>query len=127
MKITPRQYAELLYRMIEGKEESVLPATLRAFVEFLIENRALGKVPKIFSSFKEVWVKRTGEQSVYVTVARTFNEKEIAGLHTKLGKIVEVSVDPTLLGGARIRRGDWIWDGSLRATLNKLNESLQAG
>jgi len=45
------------------------------------------------------------------------------------GKRVEAkfSLDPTLLGGAVVRLGDTIYDGSLRNRLNELRSRLSAG
>jgi len=37
---------------------------------------------------------------------------------------IQVSIDPTLIGGAIIRAGDTVIDGSLRGRLNKLADAL---
>jgi F-type H+-transporting ATPase subunit delta len=49
-------------------------------------------------------------------------------LEKTTGKKIEAkfSLDPNLLGGALVRVGDTIYDGSLRNRLNSLRERLAA-
>jgi F-type H+-transporting ATPase subunit delta len=42
----------------------------------------------------------------------------------KLEPVLEVTVDPEILGGIIIRIGDWLFDGSVRNTLESLRKQL---
>ena len=50
----------------------------------------------------------------------------VADLEKKHGKglVAEFKVNPDLLGGMRIRVGSDVWDGSLKARLEKLREAF---
>jgi F-type H+-transporting ATPase subunit delta len=51
-----------------------------------------------------------------------------ASLSKKYGRplTLEFSVNPALLGGIRVKVGSDVWDGSVKARLNALSESLSA-
>ncbi len=54
------------------------------------------------------------------------SSKVIAKLRQKYGNdlTVEFVVDPTLLGGMRVRVGSDVWDGSVRNRLERLQQQL---
>ncbi len=37
---------------------------------------------------------------------------------------LNITIDPNILGGAIIRAGDWVVDGSVRAKLEKLKQEV---
>jgi F-type H+-transporting ATPase subunit delta len=67
---------------------------------------------------------------VQVTSAAPIDESQqqrlAAALIKRLGREVrlQVSIDPDLIGGAIVRAGDTVIDGSLRGRLNKLASGL---
>ena len=68
---------------------------------------------------------------VEVTSAFELSENELANLKGALGRRFDKeinmtsAVDGTLIGGAIIRAGDTVIDGSVRGKLGKLAESIQ--
>jgi len=50
-------------------------------------------------------------------------------LSNKTGKDIklEVEQDPSLIGGIVTRMGDLVWDGSIKAQLLNMRESLKRG
>ena len=109
-----------------------LSVTGQNFISILSENRRLQLLPQISQQFEVM--KANLEKAVDVDVA-TASELDAAqqkslsdALSAKLERKVnlQVSVDKNLLGGAVIRAGDTVIDGSIRGRLTKLAESLNS-
>ncbi len=91
-----------------------------------------GRSPKYRSAVKEMEV-----VPVEVTSANSLSEADLAKLKKALSSFLdkevslELRVDPSLIGGAIVRFGDHLIDGSLRGQLAKLRErfirELEAG
>lgn len=102
------------------------------FVRVLAENHRLELLPVIDQLF-DVF-KANQEKSIDVNVATAFEltgdvqDKLAKALSAKLDREVKVStsVDKSLLGGAVVRAGDTIIDGSVRGRLAKLAEAMNS-
>jgi F-type H+-transporting ATPase subunit delta len=100
------------------------------FLRILAENRRLTLLPEIAELFEES--KNAAEARVEATATAAFelDAKEIkkieAALKQKLGRDVHLTatVDKSLLGGAIIRAGDLVIDGSVRGRLTALATHL---
>lgn len=92
---------------------------------------ALG--PSIASYVRELWDEERGVQRAEVRTAVPLDEASRAQVQARLsaqtGKTVELEsvVDASLIGGAVIRLGDRLIDGSTRTRLRMLRERLQHG
>ena len=103
----------------------------RKLVQVLARNKRLGLIDEILEQYE---LKRAQDEQtldVEVVSAYPLSDDQAARLKQVLGekyaKEVSLSsvVDEGLLGGAIIRAGDTVIDGSVRGRLNKLAESLQ--
>jgi len=100
------------------------------FLKLLIENRRVGVLPEIAEHFEALKAVVENTVDVVVTSASPLSaaqEKEISkALETRLGREVriETEIDENLIGGAVIRAGDVVIDGSLRARLDGLTNAL---
>jgi len=100
------------------------------FLKLLIENRRVGVLPEIAEHFEALKAVVENTVDVVVTSASplsTAQQKEIsAALKARLGREVriETEIDEKLIGGAVIRAGDVVIDGSLRARLDGLTNAL---
>jgi len=100
------------------------------FLKLLLENRRIGVLPEISEHFEALKAKVENSVDAVVTSAAPLNaeqEKEIASaLKERLGCEVRITteIDETLIGGAVIRAGDVVIDGSLRARLEGLANAL---
>jgi len=104
----------------------------RNFVRALADNRRLGYLPEISVLFDELKDEAEGVVDVTVTSAAPLVDGELqrlsAALVNKLKRQVRLhcEVDPTLIGGAVLRAGDLVIDGSLRARLERIAYELTA-
>ena len=109
-----------------------LSAKGQNFIKNLATNKRLALLPHIAVNFE--LLKAAQEKTIDVEVVSAFTlsadlqEKLANALSKKLSCDVRVqaSVDESLIGGALIRAGDTIIDGSLRGRLAKLAEAMNA-
>ena len=103
----------------------------KRFLQVLASNDRLELIPAVQETFEEL--KALEESKLDVEVVSAFpvtdaqTERLSASLAAKFEKEVNVTsrVDESLIGGAIIRAGDTVIDGSVRGKLEKLSESLQ--
>lgn len=104
----------------------------RKFIQLLAENRRLPLLPEISSLFEELKAQAESTLDVEVVSARPLSEAQAERLTRALGKKFERevhlhnSVDEKLLGGAIIRAGDTVIDGTVRGRLAKLAEAMNS-
>ncbi len=102
----------------------------RNFVKLVVHNGRVGALPAIASQFEALRAAAQGTVEAEVVSAQEVSEAQLAklasGLEKRLGRKVTLKVrrDETLLGGAIIRAGDLVIDGSARGHLNKLASTL---
>ena len=104
----------------------------RNFVQTLAENRRLGYLPEISTLFDELKDEADGIVDVTVTSATPLQDGQrdaLAGaLQRRLKRQIRLhcATDPSLLGGAVLRAGDLVIDGSVRARLDRIAYELTA-
>ena len=99
-------------------------------VQLLAENKRLALFPEIYAVY-EIY-KAEAESSVEAEMISAFpvsdaqKEKIAASLKQRLGREVSLkcSTDESLIGGAVIRAGDMVIDGSVRGKLVKLATTM---
>jgi len=100
------------------------------FVKVLAENDRLNVISEIATIFEDL--KDEAEKTVQAEVVSAYELKDDqksklqAALKKRLGCEVEISsrVDESIIGGAIIRAGDMIIDGSVTAQLDRLTSEL---
>jgi F-type H+-transporting ATPase subunit delta len=107
-----------------------LDAAMQNFVRVLAENHRLLLLPEITVRYEQLRseVENTVDVEVISAVALSSAqaEKLSQALNTRLKRNVRMqnSVDATLLGGAVVRAGDLVIDGSLKGRLQRLATEL---
>ena len=127
-RVTPAQLAQLV------DDIAAVPLGERGanFVRALADNHRLGYLPEIAELFDTFKDDAEGVADVTVTSAATLDEaqrgKIAAALERRLRRKVRLhcQTDPALLGGAILRSGDLVIDGSLRTRLNRIAYELTA-
>lgn len=99
-------------------------------VRLLIENDRLSLAPAIAVLFEQQKAQAENRVDVQVTSAVEFSQAQRDALSKSLEKRLDRTVrltfeqDESVIGGAVIRAGDTIIDGSLRAQLERMRQSL---
>ena len=108
-------------------------ALVRNFYAFLVDQRRLVDFDGIRADYDRLADEAAGRVHAQVTSASPLADDQRDRLRRALaqrtGKEIEleVSVDPTLLGGAIATVGGLVFDGSLRTQLRQLRTSLTRG
>jgi len=105
---------------------------IRNFLFVIADHHRTHILPEIVAAFEGVVRQRQGvaeaEISSAVELSAAQKKKFAQTLERITGKKIEAkySLDPTLLGGAVVRVGDTIYDGSVRSSLNEMRARLAA-
>jgi F-type H+-transporting ATPase subunit delta len=100
------------------------------FIRLLAVNKRLSLLPDIAALFASYRAEHEKNVTVDVISATSLSEPYQQQLIKRLSKRLQSNVtlrcqiDPTLIGGAILRAGDMVIDGSVRGKLNRLLESL---
>jgi len=127
-RVTPEELAQLVIDIAAGK----LGAHGENFVRTLAVNRRLAYLPEIAELFDVLKDTAEGVADVTVTSAAALDEgvrgKLAAALERRLKRRVRLhfEVEPGLIGGALLRAGDLVIDGSLRTGLERIAYELTA-
>ena len=103
---------------------------MRNFLFVVADHNRMHILPEIVESFQEVIRKRQGISEAEVATAIELSAAQKAEfaftLERMTGQRIEArySLDPNLLGGAVVRIGDAIYDGSVRNRLNVMRSKL---
>ena len=105
---------------------------VRNFVAILIDNRRIAALPEIAKQVELEMDRRLGFAEAQVTSARELSPDERRELESQMERLTGKKVrahyatDGKLLGGAVVRLGSTIYDGSVRGQLQKMKEQLSA-
>jgi F-type H+-transporting ATPase subunit delta len=128
----PRITAGELANLVSEIAGAQLDEEGRNFVRTLADNHRLAVLPEISALFDELKSEAEGVIDVTVTSAAPLDEaqrgKLTAALERRLKRSVRLQceTDPALIGGAVLRAGDMVIDGSLRAKLERIAYELTA-
>ena len=109
-----------------------LTSTAKNLVVILAENKRLALLTEISELYEEMKAQLENTVDVVVTSAHPLtseqSDKIAIALKAKLQRDVRMTseVDETLIGGAIIRAGDLVIDGSLTGKLSKLAEAMKS-
>jgi F-type H+-transporting ATPase subunit delta len=103
---------------------------VRNFIAVILEHHRLNELGEILNEYGEVVDAHSGAVEARVVSAHSLNDADRALLEAQIAKLAGAQVrasyaeDPSLLGGAVVEIGSTIYDGSVRAQLQKLKQKL---
>ncbi len=127
----PHVTGEELVDLLGGLSKHAAGDHGRNFLRALAENRRLQLLSHIAEQFEKLRADVEGVVDVEVVAARAIEapqEKKLAAaLAKRLGREVRMhtKIDESLIGGAIVRAGDLVIDGSLKGRLERLGTALQ--
>ena len=111
----------------EGIEHHV-----RNLVAVLIDHRRVQFLGRIIEQLKKELDARLGFAEAHITSARELGDAEKRSLEAQIEKVTgkkvhaQFGLDAALLGGAVVRVGSTIYDGSVKGQLEKIREAISS-
>jgi F-type H+-transporting ATPase subunit delta len=106
---------------------------VRNFIAVLIDHKRTEFLAPIVKEFERELDRRLGFTEVEITSARELDPGERAGLEAQVENLTGHKVraryaqDRSILGGAVVRLGSTIYDGSVKGQLARIREQLTSG
>lgn len=106
---------------------------LRNLLAVLIQNDRIGHVVEVAAAYRSILQRQLGIRPAEIVTARELSGDERGALVAELAKVAGAKIDPSfkldssILGGAVVRIGSTVYDGSVRGRLDRLKEALTAG
>lgn len=122
-----QQKAHILNELLR---DTAAPEEVNRFVGVLAENQRLALLPDIAMLFEARRAEDSKTLDVTITSAVELGADDLARFEASLKKkfdrdvAIETTIDPSVLGGAFIRAGDTVFDGTVRGKLAKMQEAL---
>jgi F-type H+-transporting ATPase subunit delta len=111
----------------EGIEKPV-----RNFVAVVIDHRRMHFLPRIARELEKELNEALGFAEARISSARQLADPEKRALETQLEKVTgkkvkaQYGLDASLLGGAVVRVGSTIYDGSVKGQLDRIKEAISS-
>ena len=106
------------------------PLTVK-FLGLLSENRRAAALPAVIGAFQRLYDKHRGVVSAQVTTALKLTAAQLAGVQKALAQAlgqepeITTAVDPSILGGIKVKVGSRLYDASLKTKLDTLKFALK--
>jgi F-type H+-transporting ATPase subunit delta len=103
---------------------------VRNFIAVLIDHHRINFLQSIVKQFEQELNQRMGFAEAEITSARELSEAERRALETQVAKLTRRKVraqyaeDRSLLGGAVVKVGSTIYDGSVRGRLERIRQAI---
>ena len=105
---------------------------MRNFVAVLIDHRRIKFLDPIVKEFEQELNRRMGFVEAQVISARELGQGERSSLEAQVGKLTgqqvraRYSQDSSILGGAIVKVGSMIYDGSVKGQLERIREAISS-
>jgi F-type H+-transporting ATPase subunit delta len=107
-----------------------LQKELRNLLAVLIDNGRIGGVAEVAKAYRQILQEQSGIRQAEVVTARPLSGDEQSALLIEVAKLAGAKVDASfkldssVLGGAVVRIGSTVYDGSVKGRLERLKETL---
>jgi len=125
MKITPKKLAALFVDSAEHATEHQRKELADTLVTFLKARGELKRLKDVIRAIDQIWIEKHGMATLIIESAHPLTEslkKSVEKLAS--GAEVKEIVNPSLIGGAKLRIDERIIDGSLKGALEQLTVTL---
>lgn len=117
--------------LVSVMEKAGIKGTAANFLRVVAQNRRLFAVRDIIRGFNALVAKHKGEVTAQVTVAQELNDARMNEIRDALKQVtgkdvkIDVTVDPAIIGGLKVKVGSRMVDASLRTKLNSIKFAMK--
>lgn len=118
--------------MIDQALGGKIDPSLVRFAEILIAKKRIGLLPDISEIYNLLADEALGIIKAKITTSFPITEPQQAAIMNKLSRltkktvIMDIQINPALIGGITVKIGDLVMDGSIRTRLKDLKEKMLA-
>jgi len=131
MRISPKQYAQVLFDLTEGKTKPEIQKSVADFARYIYRNRKLALAGKIAEQFGKIYNEKKSIVDASVTTREKLGEAELKKMKQYVAKkyqakdvVLKNIVDESVKGGFVLKVGDEVVDGSVKGRLEELKKIL---
>jgi len=112
-------------------DKATISGIARNLLRVVTANRRLFAVDQIIRDFNKLVAVHKGEVTAQVTVAEALNDARMRDIRDALRQVtgkdvkVDVTVDPSIIGGLKVKLGSRMVDASLRTKLNSIKLAMK--
>ena len=112
-------------------EKAGISGVAANFLRVVTSNRRLFAVRDMIRGFNKLVAAHKGEVTAQVTVAEQLNDTRMNDIRAALREVtgkdvqVDVTVDPSIIGGLKVKLGSRMVDASLRTKLNSIKIAMK--
>jgi F-type H+-transporting ATPase subunit delta len=112
-------------------EKAGIKGVAANFLRVVAANRRLFAVAEIIRGFNRLVAAHKGEVTAQVTVAEQLNDARMNEIRDALKQVtgkdvqIDVDVDPSIIGGIKVKVGSRMVDASLRTKLNSIKFAMK--
>ena len=106
--------------------------TVRNFIAVLIDHRRINLLAPIVKQFEQELNQRMGFTDAEITSAHELNQADRGTLESRVERVTgkkvraRYTLDESLLGGAVVKVGSTIYDGSVKGQLERIKQALSS-
>ena len=126
----PRVEDSKVTQLLIDLSKDVLPAGGTNFITLLVQNERLDSLHDVQQQYADLVAKAKAIVTADVTTAIALSEDQksslIQALEQRLGQkvVLEETIDASLIGGAIVKTGDLVIDGTAKGRIEKLTSTL---
>jgi len=112
-------------------DKASISGIARNLLRVVTANRRLFAVDQIIRGFNAMVARHKGEVTAQVTIAEPLNDARMSEIRDALKQVtgkdvkVDVTVDPSIIGGLKVKLGSRMVDASLRTKLNSIKFAMK--
>ncbi len=112
-------------------DKASISGIAKNFLRVVATNRRLFAVDQIIRGFHANAARHKGEVTAEVTVAEPLNDARMTEIRDALKQVtakdvtIDVTVDPSIIGGLKVKVGSRMVDASLRTKLNSIKFAMK--
>ncbi|WP_165247744.1 ATP synthase F1 subunit delta [Paludisphaera soli] len=128
-QVPPAEKDRILRDLLEGRVAEVVLNFLRV----LNRHGRLGLIAEIADEVRRQWDLKSGRVAVRVRTAAPLDEGQLEAVRKKVARltpgtpVLQVEIDPELIGGLVVQIGDVVLDASVRNRLEQIRQRLIEG
>lgn len=132
MKVSDKQFAKLLFDLVDGKKSEDVALVIDRYFKLLIKEGKVQRVGKILDEFDKVWDDSHGVVNAIVTSGSELNLEtsnrlmQFIKIKTNANKVLIKNIidKDKVLGGVLIECGERVIDACLKTRVNDLRLEL---